>query len=116
VPILTRKTEGGRREVGSLGPWHPARVVRYTPQRGQMGFHQRVDYNKWVLSVGNGPDVVPAGGFVHYGNIRSSYLMLAGSVPGPIKRLIFLRTSIRSNRRFPKQAPGIDYISRRSKQ
>jgi large subunit ribosomal protein L3 len=116
VPILARKAAKTRRKAGTLGSWHPARTLRETPQMGQMGFHQRVEYNKWVLNIGDGKDVVPAGGFLGYGNIKSQYVMLSGSVPGPRKRLVFLRGALRPNRRIPKQAPEIEYISKRSKQ
>ena len=41
------------REIGSLGPISPQYVMYTVPRAGQMGFHQRVEYNKRVMAVGN---------------------------------------------------------------
>ena len=104
------------RRVGTLGPWHPHRVRWTVPQAGQMGFHQRTEYNKRILKIGtNGEDINPEGGFLHYGLIRSDYVLVSGSVPGSVKRLVRMRHAIR-----PPQAvyEGVNilYVSRSSKQ
>ena len=71
---------------------------------GQMGFHTRTEYNKWVIKVGEDEkDVAKPGGWKHYGVVKSHYILLAGSVPGPSKRLIRLRYAIRPNE--PKTEP-----------
>jgi len=104
------------RRVGTLGPWTPHRVRWTVPQAGQMGFHQRTEYNKRIIKIGeNGEEITPKGGFVHYGVIRSEYVLVSGSVPGPVKRLIRMRGAIRP----PKavyEGINIVYISRSSKQ
>jgi large subunit ribosomal protein L3 len=104
------------RRVGTLGPWTPHRVRWTVPQAGQTGFHQRTEYNKRVIKIGeNGEEITPEGGFVHYGVIRSDYVLVSGSVPGPVKRLIRMRDAIRP----PKavyEGINILYISRSSKQ
>ena len=41
------------RELGSLGPISPQYVMYTVPRAGQMGFHQRVEYNKRIMAVGN---------------------------------------------------------------
>ena len=41
------------REIGSLGPISPQYVMYTVPRAGQMGFHQRVEYNKRIMVVGN---------------------------------------------------------------
>lgn len=84
------------RHVGTLGPWHPARVSWRVPQLGQTGYHQRTEYNKRILKIGeDGKEITPKGGFPHYGVIRTQYVILHGSVPGPVKRLVRLRPAIR---------------------
>jgi large subunit ribosomal protein L3 len=85
------------REVAAIGPWHPAAVTYTVPRAGQRGFHQRTEYNKRVLMVGNVEDLdlTPKGGFPHFGVLRGDYIVLKGSVPGPAKRLITLRYPIR---------------------
>ncbi|MDA4130955.1 MAG: 50S ribosomal protein L3, partial [Thaumarchaeota archaeon] len=81
------------REVGVISPWHPATVMYTVPRAGQMGFHQRIDKNKRVLAVSNAQQnpITPSGGFPHFGEVRGDYLIVRGSVPGPIKRLVDLR-------------------------
>ncbi len=104
------------RRVGTLGPWTPARVRWTVPQAGQMGFHQRTEYNKRIIKIGsNGEEITPEGGFVHYGVIRSDYVLVSGSVPGPVKRLIRMRDAIRPPR-YTYEGINILYISTKSKQ
>ncbi|MDY6957968.1 MAG: 50S ribosomal protein L3 [Halobacteriota archaeon] len=104
------------RHIGTLGPWNPHRVRWTVPQLGQTGYHQRTEYNKRILKIGDdGTEVVPAGGFMNYGVVRNDYLMIKGSIPGPSKRLIRIRPAIRSKIKI-KDAPDITYISTASKQ
>lgn len=87
--IQPRKTDKGRRHGGSGGPWTPARKMWQWPLPGQFGYHTRTEYNKLVVALGKeGKDVTPSGGFLHYGPVKGSYVLLYGSVPGPTKRLI----------------------------
>ncbi|MHC1595561.1 MAG: 50S ribosomal protein L3 [Candidatus Syntropharchaeales archaeon] len=104
------------RHIGTLGPWFPHRVRWTVPQLGQTGYHQRTEYNKRLLKIGDkGDDINPKGGFPHYGLVKNSYILLKGSVPGPRKRLIRMRHAIRPTVSF-KGAPQINYISKESKQ
>lgn len=93
---LPRKTRNGRRTAGNLGPFTPGAMMWTTPQSGQMGYHQRTEFNKRVLKLGsNGEEVTPSGGFLHYGNVKSDYIIIKGSTPGPQKRLVMLRPATR---------------------
>ena len=104
------------RRVGTLGPWTPHRVRWTVPQAGQMGYHQRTEYNKRLISIGeNGEDITPKGGFLHYGVVRGDYCLVQGSVPGPVKRLIRLRDPIRPSLEYEGK-PNIVYVSTASKQ
>ena len=97
VAKLPHKSRKRVRGVGTLGPWHPHFVMRTVPRAGQMGFHQRTEYNKQILKIGSdGAEVNPKGGFVKYGLITSDYIMLKGSIVGATKRLITLRYALRS--------------------
>lgn len=111
------KKEKTKRGVGSIGPWHPPKVMWTIPRPGQMGFHTRTEFNKYVFLIGNGEErpITPAGGFLHYGEVKSDYIVLRGSVPGPAKRIVGLRKAIRPPRR-PLQVGEIKYISLTSKQ
>ncbi|MBP2029217.1 large subunit ribosomal protein L3 [Methanohalophilus levihalophilus] len=89
--------QGSLRQVGTLGPWHPAHVSWRVPLMGQMGYHQRTEYNKRILKISSDADEInPDGGFVNYGLVRGDYVLIKGSVPGPSKRLVRLREPTRS--------------------
>ncbi|MDI9609924.1 MAG: 50S ribosomal protein L3 [Archaeoglobales archaeon] len=109
------RSSKGRR-VGTLGPWLPHRIRWTVPQYGQMGFHQRLEFNKRILKIGNnGEEVTPKGGFPHYGVVRGNYVLIAGTVPGTVKRLVRMRDAIRP----PKaEFAGVNlvYVSTSSKQ
>jgi len=88
------------REVGSLGPISPQSIMYTVPRAGQMGFHQRVEYDKRIMVMGNSNDkqikINPDGGFKHFGLVKGDFIILKGSVPGTYRRLIKLRSQIRN--------------------
>ncbi|MDO8627543.1 MAG: 50S ribosomal protein L3 [Candidatus Diapherotrites archaeon] len=85
------------RKVGSISPWHPATVMWTVPRPGQMGYHNRTEFNKRILKIdSNTAQVNPAGGFTNYGVVKNEFALIAGSVPGPVKRCIGLRYPTRS--------------------
>jgi len=96
VAIQRRKATGKRRHVGTLGQWHPAYVLYTVPQAGQTGYHKRTELNKRILKISQKPDEVnPSSGFPHYGFVRGDFIIVKGSVPGPVKRLVKLRLAVR---------------------
>jgi len=117
VKLLTHKNSKHRRMIGTAGSWHPNWIQATVPQAGQMGYHQRTEYNKRILKIGEkGEDINPTGGFPHYGLVRNSYLLIHGSIPGPTKRLISMRDAIRYKRGVEVEKPDISYISTTSQQ
>ena len=88
------------REVGSLGPISPQSVMYTVPRAGQFGFHQRIEYDKRIMIMGNTEDdklkINPDGGYKHFGLVKGDFIVLKGSVPGTYKRLIKLRSQIRN--------------------
>ncbi|MFX0042033.1 MAG: 50S ribosomal protein L3 [Candidatus Hodarchaeota archaeon] len=117
VKILTRKNSKIRRAVACIGPWHPSRVLYTVPRAGQLGFHQRTEYHKRIMLIGeNEEEINPKGGFIRYGKIQGDYLLMLGSIPGSKKRLIRIRKTIRPLRSFIAQPPEITFISRESHQ
>jgi large subunit ribosomal protein L3 len=103
--------------IGTLGPKRPGYVRPTVPQSGQQGYHQRTEFNKRVLKIGeNGSEVTPKGGFLHYGEVSNPYMLIHGSIPGPAKRLIRLRDPIRKGGVELKEAPSLTYVSTESKQ
>ncbi len=115
LPRWHKHRKGSRSGPGTRGP---ATTFSWSevPQPGQTGFHRRTEYNKRILRIGdNGYEVTPAGGFLHYGIVRSTYVMLAGSIPGTPKRPIVMRHPVRPQW-TPEAPPKITYISLQSKQ
>lgn len=109
----TKKT----RHIGTLGPWTPHHVRWQVPMPGQMGFQQRTEFNKRIIKLGDNPDEInPAGGFLHYGLVRSNYVLIKGSIPGPAKRLIRIRSATRMGEQKTIQTPVVEYVSLQSKQ
>lgn len=117
VKLLMHKNSKHRRLVGTLGTKRPNYVRPTVPQGGQVGFHQRTELNKRVLKIGDdGAEVTPKGGFLHYGVVKNSYVLLHGSVPGPSKRLVRLREPVRPGGVKLTEAPELTFISVESKQ
>jgi large subunit ribosomal protein L3 len=118
VKLQPRKNSKHRRMIGTLGPHNPSFVTYRIPQAGQQGYHRRTQFNMRVLRVVRDPRVdpiTPAGGFPHYGEVRSACILIHGSVPGPAKRLLRFRTPLRS-RIATVEKVDIRYLSTRSKQ
>ncbi len=118
LALRSHKSEKTKRGPGSLGPWHGYRGYR-SPHQGQMGFHQRTEFNKQVLRISTEDvkKINPKGGFVRYGLVKNQYLLVKGSLGGPHKRLITLTAPRRaSNMKLPKEAPTLAYVSTSSKQ
>ncbi len=109
------KHRKGSRRIGARSPATGA--LSTVPQAGQMGFHRRTEYNKLILNISsNGYEVVPSGGFPHYGLVKSSYVILKGSVFGPPKRPVVLRWPVRPPVGVQVEPPKVVYISLESKQ
>jgi len=96
VFIQSRHAKEKRRHVGTLGQEQPGKVRHTVPMAGQLGFQTRTELNKRILKIGErGEEINPKSGFKNYGIIKTDYLILEGSVPGPKKRLVRLRAAIR---------------------
>ena len=117
VTILQAKGRKTKRGVATLGPWNPHHVMYSVARAGQMGYHQRTEYNKRILKIGKeGKEVTPKGGFLRYGFVRGSYIILAGSIAGTEKRPIRLRFPARPPRNVAEEPPQITHVSLESPQ
>ncbi len=115
VHILQHKSRKSKRAVACLGPQHPYRIMWTVPRAGQLGFHQRVEYNKQIMKLSEkGEEITPNGGFIRYGVVKGDYILIKGSVPGSKKRLVRLRMTIRGERKI--EAPEITYVNLVSQQ
>ncbi len=83
--------------------------------QGQLGFQRRTESNKRIIKMGdNVKEVNPRGGIPYYGELIGHYVLVMGSVPGPKKRLVFMRKAMRHNKETP--LPAIQIISTRPQQ
>jgi len=115
IKKLLHKSRKTVRGVGSIGGWTPNFVMYSVPRAGQMGFFQRTEFNKQIVKIGEDPkEVSPSSGFLNYGNVKSQYVMIKGSIPGASRRLVIMRAPARVKRTEPP--PKIEYLSLESKQ
>ena len=97
MKIRTRKDKEKRRHIGTMGPVTPGRVLPgKIPMAGQLGFHNRTEFNKRLVKIGK-DGLGIKGGFLRYGNVKKDYVLIEGSVPGPRKRFILFRKSFRKS-------------------
>jgi len=118
VNLRSHKSEKTKRGVGSLGPWcGQAHIMWKIPAAGKHGYFVRIEHNKRLLKIGNEPkEINLKGGFLRYGIIKSNYILMKGSVPGSVKRLIRMNFPSRPNKKIPSKAPEITYTSLESPQ
>lgn len=117
VKLLSHKNSKHRRGIGNLGPKRPGYVRPTVPMSGQLGYHQRTEFNKKLIKIGEeGADITPKGGFLNYGDVQNTYVLVHGSVPGPTKRLVRMRDPTRLPKKADTEAVNIMYISTESKQ
>jgi len=117
VTKLQHKGRKTKRGIATLGPWNPHHLMYSIPRAGQTGYHQRIEYNKRILKIGkDGKEVTPKGGYIRYGNVSNPYVVIEGSIPGPEKRIIRLRTPARPPKETAEQPPQITHISLESPQ
>ncbi|MDI9644952.1 MAG: 50S ribosomal protein L3 [Candidatus Verstraetearchaeota archaeon] len=108
------KHRKGKRVVGSISPSKP-HMMFTIPRPGKMGFHQRTEYNKRILKIGENPsEINVSGGFLHYGIVGSDYLLIEGSVAGPAKRLVRIRYPVRaqSQKVEPPKVLAVSLVSK----
>jgi large subunit ribosomal protein L3 len=117
IAILPHKSRKLMRGVASIGPWTPHRTLYYVARAGQMGYHQRTEYNKRIMKIGaDGKEVSPKSGFLRYGPVKGTYIIINGSLAGASKRLIRLRQPMRTPRKAPAEPPKIIHVSLESLQ
>jgi large subunit ribosomal protein L3 len=117
VTKLQHKGRKTKRGIATLGPWNPHHITYSVARAGQMGYHQRLEYNKRILKIGkDGKEATVKGGFIRYGEIKGSYVLIDGSVPGPEKRQLRLRVPARPPTEVPDSPSQITYLSTDSTQ
>jgi large subunit ribosomal protein L3 len=99
--LKVHKTEKGQRRPGSLGPWHPARVTFRAPQAGQMGMNTRAIYNLKIIDLGKSKNNL--NNIKNYGDVRTDYILVNGSIQGPSKRALLITQPLRTTKKQLKK-------------
>jgi large subunit ribosomal protein L3 len=103
IKLKQAKSEKGRRRPGSLAPWHPARVTFRAPQAGQLGMFTRIVYNNKIIGIEKSSENSELNHMKNYGNIKTDYLIVRGSVQGPAKRQILITAPLRETKKQKKK-------------
>jgi large subunit ribosomal protein L3 len=102
ITLKSHKSEKGQRRPGSLGPWHPLRVTYMVPMAGQMGMFTRVVYNNEIIEVGSEKNSLLKN-IKNFGDVKTEYILVRGSVPGPSKRQLLITPSFRETKKQAKK-------------
>jgi len=118
VGIRSHKSEKTKRGPGSLGAWCGQGHMMYrVAHAGQMGFHTRTEFNKLIIKIDNNPEQIKIkGGIPRYGFVKTTYVLVKGSVGGAKKRLVKMIKPRKTNKTLPSGEPTIRYVSLESKQ
>ncbi len=103
ITLKSHKSEKGRRRPGSLGPWHPARVTFRVPMAGQLGMFTRAVYNNKIIKVGKSEDKKELKNIHNFGDVKTDYIILRGSVQGPAKRQLLATYPLRETKKQLKK-------------
>jgi large subunit ribosomal protein L3 len=99
------------RVVGSIGPWHPNTVMWTVARAGQMGYQNRTESNKKLIKISSDPSEVNSkAGFQNFGFVQGTYALIFGSLPGPAKRCVALRKSLRPAQQVGVQLQKVEAI------
>lgn len=103
IGLKQHKSEKGRRRPGSLGPWHPARVTFRVPQAGQLGMFTRIVYNNKIIDIRKSGEKHSLRNIKNFGDIKTDYLLVSGSVQGSSKRQLLLTHALRPTKKQSKK-------------
>ncbi|MFH1801332.1 MAG: 50S ribosomal protein L3 [archaeon] len=101
ITLKSHKSEKGVRKPGSIGPWHPARVTFRVPMAGQMGMQTRAVYNSKIIDIGKSEEKFKS--IIHFGDIKTDYVIISGSVQGPAKRQLIITAPLRETKEQKKK-------------
>jgi len=113
VSRMFHKATGKIRHVGTLGAFTPGKVMYTVPMAGQMGFNYRTEHNKRIIKLATKEEaqsINPKAGFKNYGNVKNDYLIIDGSVPGPVKRIVRVKKSVENMNASGIKEPKINFI------
>jgi len=101
ITLKVKKSEKGQRRPGSLGPWHPARVTFRAPMAGQLGMFTRAVYNNKIIELGKSEGKFK--NIKNYGEIKTDYIIVKGSIQGSAKRPLLITAALRETKKTKKK-------------
>jgi large subunit ribosomal protein L3 len=99
ITLKAHKSEKGQRRPGALGSFHPGRVTFRAPMAGQIGMFTRVTYNHKILELGK----EKFKNLKNFGDIKTDYVIITGSVQGPAKRQLLITAPLRETKKQKKK-------------
>lgn len=101
ITLKSHKSEKGQRRPGALGSFHPGRTTMYAPMAGQIGMFTRITYNHKIMDLGKAEDKFKT--IKNFGDIKTDYIILAGSVQGVPKRPVLITPPLRKTKKQSKK-------------
>ena len=101
ITLKAHKSEKGQRRPGALGSFHPGRTTFRAPMAGQLGMFTRVTYNSKIIQLGKADDKFK--GMKNFGDIKTDYALLTGSIQGPVKRQLLITSALRETKKQKKK-------------
>ena len=101
ITLKAHKSEKGQRRPGALGSFHPKRTPFSAPMAGQLGMFTRVTYNSKILDMGKAENKFT--GIKNFGDIKTDYALLTGSIQGPAKRQLLITSALRETKKQKKK-------------
>ena len=93
--VIKRHGSGAHRIVGSMGPIAPNRIAPGKNLPGQMGGNTRTVQNLEIVAV----------------DAEKNVLLVSGSVPGPKKGLVIVKSGIKANGKTNEAAELVNYAT-----
>lgn len=101
ITLKAHKSEKGQRRPGALGSFHPKRTTFRAPMAGQLGMFTRVTYNSKIIELGKAEKKFV--GIKNFGDIKTDYAILTGSIQGPAKRQLIITNALRATKKQKKK-------------
>jgi large subunit ribosomal protein L3 len=100
ITLKSHKSEKGRRKA-VLGSFHPGRTTFRAPLAGQLGMFTRISYNNKIIDVGKSDNKFKS--IKNFGDIKTDYLIVTGSVQGTAKRQLLITQPLRPTKKQIKK-------------
>jgi large subunit ribosomal protein L3 len=101
ITLKSHKSEKGQRRPGAIGSFHPGRTTFKAPMAGQIGMFTRLLVNNKILDMGKAEEKFK--GILNFGDVKTDYILVAGSVQGPAKRQLIATTALRPTKKQLKK-------------